>query len=540
MKGYKGKLFGWLLFTLFGAKLNAQAINKYAVFFNSKEEKSFDPYCYFDTRAIERRVRQQLPLYDWYDLPVNENYIFAVSGTGATIKMQSRWLNAVVVLASEHELAGIKALPFVAEVSNLGYSEAKTALIDLEPLDKGLSENDLYTLQRQTERMGEKVWKEKNINGNGIRVAIFDAGFSGADKHPAFAHLHQKGRVIRTRDFVDKDSLVWHGSTHGTGVWSCIAGMVDSIPSGLAWDAEFLLARTENAATEPFSEEENWVAAAEWADKHGADIINSSLGYTDKRYFTYQMDGKSTFVSRGANLAARKGMLVVNAAGNEGSSSWSIIGAPADADSVLTVGGVEVCCDYHISFSSYGPTWDKRLKPNVTAQGFVTCAQQGGMGTSQGTSFASPLVCGFAACAWQYMRDLKNMELFRAIERSGSLYPYFDYAHGYGIPQAARFTGALNVDTLFVIRPVQGSDSVYVELIQQSLNLLPAGENAPSEELTADDLMYYQIQQSNGLIEKYYVINVSSPQPLSFSRSDFVSGQKLRVYYRGCLQEFSF
>ncbi len=151
------------------------------------------------------------------------------------------------------------------------------------------------------------------------------------------------------------------------------------------------------------------------------------------------MNGKKSLVARAANMAASKGMLVVNAAGNDGETKWKHLGTPADADSVLSVGGISPESDYHFSFSSYGPTADKRLKPNVCAYGAVMESGKKGLTTTYGTSFASPLVAGFAACAWQTNRRLNNMELFKEIEKSADLYPYFDYAHGYGVPQAGYF-----------------------------------------------------------------------------------------------------
>ncbi|MEY4866455.1 MAG: hypothetical protein RLY64_709, partial [Bacteroidota bacterium] len=205
---------------------------------------------------------------------------------------------------------------------------------------------------------------------------------------------------------------------------------------GLAQDAEFLLAKTENRK-ERFEEEKNWLAMLEWAHQQGADIISSSLGYTTQRYEPWMMDGKTTFISRTATMAARKGILVVTAAGNEAESKWHYIAAPGDADSVLTVGGIDPKTGIHSSFSSYGPTADGRLKPNVCAYGTTLAAKPGGHYVpSDGTSFATPLVAGFAACLWQKHPEWSNMQLLHAIENASDLQPYFDYHHGFGVPQA--------------------------------------------------------------------------------------------------------
>jgi hypothetical protein len=300
---------------------------------------------------------------------------------------------------------------------------------------------------------------------------------------------------------------------------------------GLATGAEFLLARTE-LSTEYFAEEENWLAALEWADKNGADIINSSLGYTNQRYFPEQMDGKTTLVSRAAAMAAKKGILVVNAAGNDGMNSWKKVGAPADADSILTVGGIAPDLDYHISFSSYGPTADRRMKPNVCAYGHVVAAGKSGLKVVDGTSFASPLVAGFAACAWQTNRNLTNMQLLTEIQKSADLYPYFDYAHGFGVPQSEYFTD--NEKYIAELPPsfdfVTTEDSIKVVI----------NSNKITDFKQRNLLLYYNIQDSDGVLEKYFVIYVLKNNPLSFNKKIFRKGQKLNVNFKGYTKTFVF
>jgi serine protease AprX len=299
-------------------------------------------------------------------------------------------------------------------------------------------------LIKQIQSMEGNVFEAAGINGSGVRIAIFDGGFPDVDTHPAFEHIRNEGRIKGTYDFVRKKDFVYSYNSHGTMVMSNIGGMYKGKPMGLATGAEFLLARTEKN-TEPFSEEVNWAAALEWADKNGAHIVNSSLGYTYHRYFPYEMDGQTAFVSRMANTATSKGILVINAAGNDGDNSWTVIGAPADADSILTVGGINPDTDYKISFSSVGPTSDFRRKPNVVAYGKTVVASTKDKTTiAFGTSFASPLVAGFAACAKQLHPTLNGIELKEFIEQSGMLYPYFDYSHGHGIPVASK---AMNKDS---------------------------------------------------------------------------------------------
>ena len=332
----------------------------------------------------------------------------------------------------------MEKLPFVKKI-------IRKIPINIELTNDGIKdEMDLFDseeriLQNQTERLGGKIFLENGIDGKGIRIAILDGGFPNYEQHEAFEHIRKDNRIIKTWDFTKKNANVSRGVSHGTSTFSCIAGKKEDINIGMATGAEFLLAITE-VNSEPYKEEKWWLAAMEWADKNGANIISSSLGYVYQRYFPEEMDGHHSLVSEAARIAARKGMLVVNSAGNEATNKdWKTIITPADVDSVLSVGGIDPMTNFHINFSSFGPTSDGKMKPNVCAFGKVMAAEKNGFGTMEGTSFSCPLVSGFAACAWQTKRELNNMQLFSEIEKSADLYPYFDYAHGYGVPQASYF-----------------------------------------------------------------------------------------------------
>ena len=279
-----------------------------------------------------------------------------------------------------------------------------------------------------------------------MRIAVFDVGFRGLPEHPAFRELMAGKRIVATHDFLRNRDDVFVGGSHGTEVMGCLAGRLPTGPAGVAGPAlglapaaEYLLARTEQLHRERYAEEEAWLAAVEWADRLGADIINSSLAYTEQRYFPEQMDGHRSLIARAANLAARKGLLVISAAGNDGDNDWVRIGTPADADSVLAIGGLDPETGLHVNFSSFGPTADRRPKPNLAAFGIVLTTTPEGYERLEGTSFSAPLVAGFAACLWQQHRQLTAMQLFQGLEKSAELYPYFDYAHGYGRPRYAFF-----------------------------------------------------------------------------------------------------
>ncbi len=534
------KFNNYLLALFFLLPAFSSAQQQWMVFFKDKQRQDFNPYTYFDAKAIERRQRAGIPVEDVTDWPVNENFVNQVTTMVDEVIISSRWLNAVAVEASDAQVAAVKMLPFVLNIEWI--EPAAMPVASYNYYDTTLDAGRMQVLKGQLMSLGVNDWRRAGYNGKGLRIAILDVGFDHADQVPAFDHIRNEKRLIATRDFTSRkySENVYYGNGHGTEVWSCIAGKIGDLQIGLATGAEFLLAKTEKNS-EKYSEELYWLAAAEWADKNGADIINSSLGYTAKRYFSWQMDGKTTFVTRAANIAARKGMLVVNAAGNEGTDKWHFIEAPAAADSVLSVGGIDPATGYHTSFSSYGPTADKRMKPNVSAYGHVVAAAPAGLTSTQGTSFASPLVAGFAACAWQSNRSLTNMQLFREIEKSGSLYPYFDYAHGYGVPQAGYFVEAKPAATVPTFKVAESGDSLTIVIDKP---LVAAGkvnpgfgksfaEPAGPVPVANSEYLYYNIMDAGGVLRSYYVVAVTRPNALTLNKSDYQPGDTLNVHYAG-------
>jgi RNase P/RNase MRP subunit p29 len=489
---------------------------KYFVEFTDKEGVSFDPMEYFDAKAIERRVVNEIPLNHYSDWPVKEEYIATIETMVEEAGFASRWFNALVVKATQEQIALVKQLPFVKDIEPM-QSTLIIATVD-EAKEQSLSSKEILT--GQTKSMQGSLFEEAGIRGKGVRIAVFDIGFNQVDKHSVFKHIRDEGRIVKSWDFIEENEDVYTDGSHGRSVLSCIAGIHDGQKVGLATEAEFLLARTEWKSKEPFAEEENWLAAAEWADKNGAQIINSSLGYTHERYFPKEMDGHTSLVARAARMAVRKGILVVNSMGNEGAGNWKVVVTPADVDSVLSIGGIHPGTGYHTSFSSYGPSADKNLKPNVSAYGHVIAAASSGMSQTQGTSFSSPLVAGFAACVLSANPDLKAMELYREIEKSANLYPYYDYAHGYGIPQASYFLSAKKEETPQV-QFIEKDEQIVVEVEQSVVD---------SEKAS---LLYYHIEGKKGVLKKYAVIGVQQKEVLTFDKNDFKRGEKLRVHVKG-------
>jgi serine protease AprX len=553
---------------------------QYWVVLRDKAGQKFVPTAYFSRQAQARRQRQHLPAYDSTDFPVRPEYVASVRAGVESVVFVSRWFNAVACRATAEQAAQLRGLPGVRSVEALSVAPllpaARTAGIAGGSMQ--LSAADRQLARRQTESLGRKDFQRARLTGQGVRIAIFDVGFNSVDRHVAFAHLRHRKAIVGTYDFLKNTPNVYQGGSHGTEVLSCIAGQLpDSTFLGLAPGAEFLLARTEQMYRERYAEEVAWLAAAEWADRNGADIINSSLGYTTRRYFPEQMNGRTSLVARAAELAVRKGILVVNAAGNDGDDAqWRTVGTPADGDSVLAVGGIDPDTYLHIDFSSYGPTADKRLKPNVSAFGTVLVAAPGGYVRTQGTSFSSPLLAGFAACVLQQQRNLPVMELFRKMQQAGNLYPYFDYAHGYGQPRASFFTQParpmaptfdfvrqdsavaviirpeaayvpartlpLYADSAVVLTPDAGKPPVG-KLGQEASQQVPAAavavaaEAAPAASETPEYL-YWQIMDAAGVLRRYQVLEVSQRAVLRVPLQRLQPGDVLRVHYCGFTQVY--
>jgi len=495
------------------------------VFFTDKKGVEFNPYEYFDEKTIERRKRQGIPLIQHTDLPLNKSYLDAVTKISGRSMSVSRWLNGAIVNCSESEKKQLNKLPFVAKIRPVNKRELQLCY------DTVLPAKNKDILRRQLARFEDSLFTMHGYDGSGIRIAVLDAGFPEVNTSPFFQHLFEDNRIIETYDFVQDEKDVYNHSSHGTMVLSCIAGKYEDKRIGLATGAEFLLGRTEKAFTETISEEENWFEAMEWADKHGADIISSSLGYSYHRYFKQEMDGKTSLVSKAANIAASKGMLVVASMGNEGMSRWQVLVTPADADSVLSVGGISPSTGIHTPFSSFGPTSDKRLKPNVTAFGHVVAAGKDELATTQGTSFSAPLVTGFAACVWQKNPKWNNVKLKEEISNSGDLFPYFDYAHGYGVPQASYFFDKkAEADTL-----VNSTLEINFKNDKITIKIPDNDDNKPLESNYSQ--LFYHVENSDNYLHKFGVAEVKKGETLKIKNKDEYSGSVFRTYFNGQVSE---
>ena len=494
----------------------------YWVFFTDKNDTHFDPYTYFDAKAIERYQQCGADLYDISNNPLNDSYVSTVGGYSTEVFGESRWLNAIGITATDENAVLIEQLPFVERVQEI-VSNGMMARIEVNAsLDDNTAEmtddEPADILTDQLKRFGGQHFIDKGIDGKGLRICVMDGGFPKVNTHPAFKHLRDNHQILKTYNFPNKKEDVYGWSTHGTMVLSCIAGINEKGQKlGLATGAEFLLARTE-IDPEPFKEEVWWAQGAEWADKNGANIINSSLGYGKDRHWTKDMDGTS-YVAKAANKAVEKGILICNSAGNEGDDKhWKTIITPSDAENVLCVGGINDNLEHygHIYFSSYGPSADKRLKPNVVAFGHAKVANpSGGFTEADGTSFSSPLTAGFCACAWQTKRNLTALQMKAEIEKSGDLYPYFDYAYGYGVPQAAYFTNDL--------KPAERSFNLVKE---------KDGVKISFPKIIKYQDVFINVEGADGVLLGYYKVYPDSTG-IFLKNNDLGQGKKLNVSYNG-------
>lgn len=448
------KLIVTLLLLCHTFSANAQKISKFWVTFSDKQGS---PYClcrpeeFLSFRALERRYRADI-LLDESDLPVSPVYLEALKKAGAVVHNSSKWLNAAAVMADSATARKLEALPFVQEVSYLGphlkyrnppnRPEKKRAPLAKSPAIQGRDVPYWGYASQQNQMLGIPLLHMAGHRGKDIWIAVLDGGFTNVDTIPMFDSIALQGRLFQGWDFVERDAAVYESAQHGTSVLSVMAANLPYYFVGTAPDATYFLLKTEDTGGEFPIEEANWVAAAEWADSVGIDIINASLGYTvfnDRSlgHHKGKLDGRSTIGARGARFAAAKGMIVCNSAGNEGDGEWRTIGVPADAFDIIAVGAVDAS-GARASFSSMGPTADYRIKPDLVAPGdqVVVAGNVGiSLGLSSGTSLASPMLAGAIAALWSAFPEKSSSEILNAVYAAADQRYSPDNERGYGLPE---------------------------------------------------------------------------------------------------------
>ncbi len=418
--------------------------NRYMVFFKDKVGTPYSlssPQAFLTTKSIQRRTKQGITI-ELIDLPVTPTYVSGVKATGVDIFFQTRWMNGLLIQGDESLIASIEALSYVDHV------ELVAPGIKLIPNGRYASKMDLEdgdfgsATEAQLSLIGLDEMNIAAIRGEGILIAVLDAGFLGVNTASAFDDVLSTDQVDLSVsfDFVSNQSNVFQYHDHGTRVFSTMAAFQEGVFVGGTLNANYQLYITEDVSSEHKIEEYNWLFAAEKADSLGVDIITSSLGYNtfdlpSVNYTQSDMDGQTAVITRAAQTAFERGMVIVSSAGNDGASAWGIITAPADAEDVLAIGNVNFA-GTRASSSSKGPTEDGRIKPDVMAMGTSTAVinASGNLTTSSGTSLAAPLAASLVAGVWQKYPELTNKELIDAVRASASQGASPDNLMGYGIP----------------------------------------------------------------------------------------------------------
>ncbi len=442
-----------IIFFIFLSFSSTAQYSRYLVQFTDKNSSAFslsNPSQYLSQRAIDRRSRYNIST-DSSDLPVNKTYIDGVRSMGdVNVQSESKWLNQVLIECKSSEtISGIRNLTYVRNVSPVALfkkrNEGEENFIEkVTPLTKKSNKpnglQDVFNYGNSYEQIhihnGEYL-HNKGFTGNGMQIALLDAGYKNYETIIAFDSTRANNKFLGVRDFVAFDNSVNEDDSHGELCLSAIAANVPGTMVGTAPHASFYLLRSEYVFTEFPIEEHNWVVAAEFADSAGADLISSSLGYYafddpqfDHTYTDFYKN--TTMVSQGATFAAKKGMIVTNSAGNEGNNSWKYIIFPADADSVCAVGAIDKSGNI-AGFSSYG--YPGKVKPNVVSVGSATTLYAtNGIVTANGTSFSNPNLNGLITCLWQAFPAFNNMTVLDAVYKSADRYNNPDNRYGYGIP----------------------------------------------------------------------------------------------------------
>ncbi len=423
------------------------------IYFSDKNNSPYsisNPVSYLSARAIARRQSQNIAITT-EDLPVNPTYVDSLTAYGLQVLYTSKWMNAAIVRnGSDSILNLVMQLPFVRQTERVKRPAIRKPEPQPDKIMNPLRTSGIKSLnygisQPQNNMLGVPQMHTMGYMGQGLLIAIFDAGFPGVPSMVVFDSLLARGGIKATYDFVANTSQVYAQHPHGTNVLSIMAGFQPGSLIGPAFQADYILCRTEDAFSEFRIEESNWLVAAEFADSCGADIINTSLGYYTfdnpaMDYSPSDMNGNTTLITRSADIAAAKGMLIVTSAGNNGADpNWRVITAPADGDSVLAIAAVNPDST-RASFSSVGLSSTGRIKPDVAALGTmsVVAFSNGTIGYSSGTSFSGPLIAAMAAGFWQANPSLSSMQVYNYLRNSGHQANAPDSLLGYGIPNFMR------------------------------------------------------------------------------------------------------
>lgn len=450
------------------------------VYFKDKPNKAIfyaNPLSELTQKSLDRRSNLGIALND-QDAPIEQSYIQNITNLGFTVLDYSKWLNGVAVNANAAQSLLLQAQTYVQSVESF----AKNSAVVVKTANKNkweeYNKSTLTTFNygsslAQIEQINLRNLHVNGFTGAGITIAVIDTGFPTVDTGSAFARIRNLGNIKGSYNFISKNNDIYNTSLldHGTVVFGTIAGFIDNNFVGSAPDADFYLYATETAAVEIPEEQLYFIEAAEEADRKGVDIITASLGYTifdDPKYnYTYaDMNGTSTFISRGAQIAAEKGIFVLAAAGNSGQNTWHYINAPADNVKVFTIGSVD-SNGITSGFSSFGPNSVGLIKPDATARGSNTfTVNNNGLTNASGTSLSTPIAAGGVACLLQALSPSLSRDIIKTkLRETASLFPSPTDQDGYGILNFGNAFSVLKIlentfHSDFVIYPNPAKDVV--------------------------------------------------------------------------------
>lgn len=428
-------------FTVFSSAMQTYC---YRVYLTPQVNQAYSterPEEYLSPEAIERRVKHGVPITH-SDFPIVQHSLDSLVQTGSRIVVQSRWRQTVVVENKDSLIIDqLRQLSFVDSVRLVWHGKDRDRVYERDETTSLFTDEEEQTdyygyAKGQIEMLDGVRLHKKGFKGEGVRIAVIDAGFENVDRLQAFDSL----KLIGTKNFISPTSCVFSEDDHGTKVLSCMAANLPGIMVGAAPEASYLLLKTEDERSEFPIEEDYWTAAVEYADSLGIDIITTSLGYfrfdlPDPIYSTDDLDGQTSYITQTANVAAEKGLILFCSAGNEGDGSWEKIVFPSDGSQLITVGSVNKRGKVS-SFSSKGFTSDYRIKPDLVAMGsFASVIDPSGeVRFANGTSFATPVLAGLGACLYQLLPWLTPQKFIDLMKRSAHQFDRPDAEMGYGIP----------------------------------------------------------------------------------------------------------
>lgn len=492
-------LIGLVLISL-GLSAQEIADGVFWVYFTDKDGTGYSiaqPGEFLSERSVNRRALQDLAI-DHHDRPVNQDYVQEIRDMGIEITYISRWLNGIAMTSMDAgafqevmELSYTDTVPWFPQSKDQFFPQPSGAPRFEAPLDSPPG-YDYGIATEQVSMLRTNLLHERGYTGKGVWIAVLDGGFRNVDSLASFEKMISEGRILETRNYVNDLPVFRLSSSHGMYVLSTMGGEWNSYMVGTAPHASYLLCTTEDAMRETRLEEIAWIEAAEYADSLGVDVINTSLGYSDfdgnSFDYTYRdMDGISSFISRAASLTASRGMVACSSAGNQGNDLWFYITPPADAFDILAVGAVD-STNLIGFFSSRGPTYDARIKPDVTAMGVASGIQssQGGVARGNGTSFASPILAGSVASLWQAYPELPAIELIHRVRQSGDRHKNPDSTYGFGLPN---FNHAYHAITSIPVHFKAGELELWPNPAREHL-MIRIPEEIPEEQ----EIRFYDMQ----------------------------------------------